>query len=172
MSKDIHQLKKKKYIYIITAWPCWGALPQLCASCHGLLFTVQSWTAKAGEGFNPHCPGKVLQSLPLGWAETETLQPSPLGVVDFAADSRAGADSDSNKPFMQAAGKQKQSHPVAASSCRTHLTHSGCSLTPAVSNSEVSWFTYSSCFLFVKFNESPAMWGYKEFPGSTQWFFT
>lgn len=40
---------------------------------------------------------------------------STLGIVDFAADSQAGADSDSNKPFMKAAGKENQRLPVTSS---------------------------------------------------------
>lgn len=102
---------------IITAWRCQGALLQLRASHHGLLFTVCWWTAKAEEGFSPHCPRQVLQGA------DETLR-----TVDFAADSRTGADSDSNKPFVKAAGKQEQRHSAFTSSCWTNLTHSGCSL--------------------------------------------
>lgn len=45
----------------------------------------------------------------------EPLLPSTLRIVDFAADSQAGADSDSNKPFMKAAGKENQSLPVTSS---------------------------------------------------------
>lgn len=45
-------------------------------------------------------------------AQTETLR-----TVDFAADSPTGADSDRNKPFVKAAGKQEQRHSAFTSSC-------------------------------------------------------
>lgn len=50
-----------------------------------------------GRGFHPISPRAGI---------ADPVAPlSRLGIVDFAADSQAGADSDSNKPFMKAAGK-------------------------------------------------------------------
>lgn len=124
--------------FIIAAWHCQGTLAQLCDSHSRLL--VES---RAGVGRQERISSRVAQGRYCRACHSSKQWHSgrsPLGIVDFAADSRAGADSDSNKPFMKAAGKQKQRHPVIASSCWTNLTSSGCSLAPAFPNNHFSWF--------------------------------